>query len=402
MDLDLRPPATLHCVLVSPFSDQAGGAELSLMHLLAGRDVDGVSWSLAVPREGDVSAAARGAGLPIQLLGEARIRQVGRYASGIARLRRFCRRQRADLVLSWMPHSHWWGLPAGVLAGVPTAWFQKDRALPDRRTTRWTAALPCRGILANSVYTAKLQAEMSPKRPIHVVPSGVDVGRFDPDRLPSPGDCRRGLGLPADGPLIGIVGRLQAWKGIATVVKALPQVRRDHPAARLVVVGGPHGSEPGHLDELRAMAKKAGIADAVTFTGAVPHGDVPRYMQACDVLVHASRLEPFGIVVIEAMALGKPIVAANSGGPRYTVTDGVDGMLAPFGDADMLARQLSKLLPGGAEVEAMRRRARETAASYDIGVFRRRMASAVRDIVAGGPAGIFLDGQPIPSRNSAT
>ncbi|MEM1013391.1 MAG: glycosyltransferase family 4 protein [Planctomycetota bacterium] len=382
-------------MVVSPFGEQAGGAELSLVHLLSGGSMNGVTWSLAVPCDGGIASAARAGGVEVEIVNEARVRQVARFCRGINRIRRLSRRVRADLILSWMPHSHWWGMPAGKLAGVPTAWFQKDRALPDRRTTRWTASLPCRAILANSLYTARLQSKMSPKRPIHVVPSGVDIERFDPDRLPSPRDCRRELGLPPDGPLIGIVGRLQAWKGIETVIRALALVRQTHAAARLVIVGGPHGSEPDHPAELRSIASEVGVLDRLTFTGAVPHDDVPHYMQACDVLVHASRLEPFGIVVVEALALGKPLVAANSGGPRHTVTDGVDGLLAPFADHDALARQLSRLLNGGPEVEAVGRRARETAAAYSVDVFRQRMAAAVHDIVEARPAGIWMDGRLI-------
>ncbi|MEM8493793.1 MAG: glycosyltransferase family 4 protein [Planctomycetota bacterium] len=383
------------CCVISPFTEQRGGAELSLIHLLEGGAAHGVNWSLAVPRDGEIAERARAAGLDVTLTQAGRLRDVVGYVRSVARVRSAVRRNRAKLVLAWMPHSHWWGLAAASAAGVPSAWFQKDRALPDRRSTRLTSKLPCRGILANSPYTARLQAKMSPNRPIHIVPSAVDLGRFDPDALGSPADCRRALGLRTDVRLVGLVGRLQIWKGIDTAIRAIARLGHRAETVNLVVVGGPHPTEPDHRATLHSLATELAVADRIHFAGRVPHEEVPRYMQACDLMLHASRLEPFGIVVLEAMALGKPLVAADDGGPRDTVTHGRDGLLAPFGDPEAVAACLGRLLDNPDESARLASAARTTAASYSIDIFRRRAADAIRSLLRPTQPGVYLDGNPL-------
>ncbi|MEM1211390.1 MAG: glycosyltransferase family 4 protein [Planctomycetota bacterium] len=394
---DAKPeasPERLEVVLVSPLSDQRGGAELSLMHLVTGGNGYGVNWSLAVPGEGDLSAAARSAGASVHLTGGVRLRRPLGYASAVRGLSRFVRSHRASLVLSWLPHAHYWSLPAAALAGASAAWFQKDQVKPEKLNNRLTARLPRRGILANSVFTAELQGQLSPSAAIDVVPSAVELDRFAPDHLGTPEACRGRLGLPAEGPLVGMVGRLQEWKGFGTALRALGQVRAEVPDAKLVLIGGPHTSEPEYPEELRRLAASEGLSGAVVFVGEVEHDLVPQYMQACDVLVHASRAEPFGVVVIEAMALGKPLVASAEGGPATTVREGVDGLLAGYGDSAALAAAVTRLLRGGAEVERMSVSARQRARGFSVDVFRRRMADAVGRVL--GPRrspGIYVDGQ---------
>ena len=380
------------CVIVSPFSEQRGGAELSLMHLLTGGDINGVRWSVALPADGGIASTARSAGCDVEVLGETRARQPIRMTQAVWRLRRLIRRQKADLVLAWMPHSHWWGLPAALSCGVPAAWFQKDRVQPGRLSTRLTNRLPCRGILANSLYTARNQRPLSQTHPILVVPSGFEIDRFDPSRIGTVAECRQQLGL-GDGPLIGSVGRLQSWKGHHVLIEALAKVRSSVPDARLIIVGGAHPGEADYEQALHRQVKEAGLDESVIFTGAVPHATVPAYMQACDVLAHAGEGEPFGIVVAEAMALGKPLVAADSGGPATTVTEGVDGLLAPPTDATKYAEQLLRLL--GPEGQQLGKAARTNAMTYSVDVFRQRAAQAVAALVNGLEPGIYLDGAKV-------
>jgi len=179
--------------------------------------------------------------------------------------------------------------------------------------------------------------------------------------------------------LIGIVGRLQRWKGIHVLVDALPLVRARHPEAQLVIVGGAHEPEPDYPAALMAQVAHFGLEGAVTFAGF--QADAPRWMQAMDIIVHASDREPFGIVVIEAMALGKPVVAGADGGPAEVITPGVDGLLAPFGDAAALAEALLKYLDDPALAarcaEGAARRARDFSASR----YARAVTDAVLDLL---------------------
>ena len=124
-----------------------------------------------------------------------------------------------------------------------------------------------------------------------------------------------------------------------TVVEAMPGVLGSHPEAHAVIVGGDHPLEPGYREQLRSLIASHGIADRVHLAGYQP--DARDWMATFDVAVHASDNEPFGLVVLEAMALGKPLVAGARGGPAEIVRDGVDGFLVEYGDASMLAARIT-------------------------------------------------------------
>jgi glycosyltransferase involved in cell wall biosynthesis len=119
------------------------------------------------------------------------------------------------------------------------------------------------------------------------------------------------------------------------LVDAAPALLAAHPDAHVVIVGGRHEMEARYEADLFAQIDRLGLKERVIMAGF--QTNVPEWMQAMDIIVHASDNEPFGIVVIEAMALGKPVVAGNAAGPTEIITEGVDGILTPYGDAQRLA-----------------------------------------------------------------
>jgi glycosyltransferase involved in cell wall biosynthesis len=140
---------------------------------------------------------------------------------------------------------------------------------------------------------------------------------------------------------IGLVGRISPWKGQELFLRAFARAFPDGTEqARLV--GGALFGEEDLVASLEDLSAALGITDRVTFVGHVR--DVPAELAKLDILVHASTIpEPFGQVVVEAMAAGVPVVAADAGGPSEVVTDGVDGLLYPMGDVDALAERLGQL-----------------------------------------------------------
>jgi glycosyltransferase involved in cell wall biosynthesis len=168
---------------------------------------------------------------------------------------------------------------------------------------------------------------------------GIDCDHF----VPQDGAAiRREFGIPLDAPLVGIVGHIQDWKGQLLVAEAVARARRRCPALRCLVVGGVHRRGERYAAELRARIAAPDVGDAVILAGA--RQDVAACMSAMDVVIHASTREPFGRVLIEAMALGKPLVAPREGGPLVIVEDGRTGLLVPPRDADALADALVELL----------------------------------------------------------
>jgi D-inositol-3-phosphate glycosyltransferase len=175
-----------------------------------------------------------------------------------------------------------------------------------------------------------------------VVPAGVDTMLFRPgDRA----EARRLLDLPPADPVILYVGRIDPIKGIDVLVDALCGLRREMwltAPPRLLLVGGGEG-EPA-FETLMSRATAHTLLDRITFVGSVPHTDLPIYYHAADVVAVPSFYESFGLVAVEAMACGTPVVASRAGGLAFTVDDGQTGYLVPHNDPDALAARLHDLL----------------------------------------------------------
>ncbi|HXH84796.1 MAG TPA: glycosyltransferase [Candidatus Tectomicrobia bacterium] len=173
---------------------------------------------------------------------------------------------------------------------------------------------------------------------VAVVPCGVDTDLF------APGDrdaARSALGLDA-GPLALYVGRLTPIKGLETLLDALARLPR---AAGLLVVGG-DVDEPvdGHVQALRARVARLGLAERVRFVGPQPQPALRDWYRAADVVVLPSYYESFGMVAMEAMACGRPVIASRVGGLQTTVLDEVTGVLVPDQDPVALAAAVGRLL----------------------------------------------------------
>jgi D-inositol-3-phosphate glycosyltransferase len=172
-------------------------------------------------------------------------------------------------------------------------------------------------------------------RRISVVPCGVDLSLF------TPGERREQRDLA--GRRVVSIGRLVERKGVGNVVKAVAAV----PGAELVIAGGPVATgldaDP-EVRRLRSAAREAGVEDRVKFVGRLGREQVPALLRSADVAVSVPWYEPFGIVPVEAMACGVPVVASAVGGMIDTVVDGVTGIHVPPRDTAALARALDHLL----------------------------------------------------------
>lgn len=174
-----------------------------------------------------------------------------------------------------------------------------------------------------------------PPERIALIPSGVDSGTFTPEGPAAPREPGR--------PRILSAGRLVARKGYADVIRALRAV----PDAEYVVVGGP---PVGELDrhvlarELRELARSCRVDDRLRLVGAVPPVEMPQWYRSADVLAAAPWYEPFGLVPLEAMACGLPVVGTAVGGMADTVVSGVTGQLVPPHNPRALGLALRRLL----------------------------------------------------------
>lgn len=263
-----------------PLATQRGGGELTLMHLLAeGRD-KGVRWIVAFFEDGPMVNQVKALGITVEVVEAGRLRQPVRNLRSVREIARFARANQADFIFSWMTKAHIYGRLAAGLVGIKSGWFQHGTPSSTSVIDRLVALLRADLVLACSKASADVQSRFWPGCCARAVHPGVDLSRFDPTQLPSPQECRKQLGLPSAGPLIGIVGRLQHWKGFHVLVQAMPEILRDNPSASAVLVGGPHEFEPDYPGRLRNSIDTLGLADRVIMAGA--QTDVPIWMQAMD------------------------------------------------------------------------------------------------------------------------
>lgn len=365
--------------IIMPLAEQRGGGELMVLHLMQQGRGAGVEWLVIFLEDGPMVAQVRDLGVAAAVVRAGRLRELPRFLGAVAAIARLARRENVQMILGWMNQGQLYGAPAAKLAGIPAAWYQLGIALAPGWNDRMATRLPAAGILTCSQSGADAQARILPKRPLRVVYPGVELERFEPEQLPSPAGARQRLGLPAAGPLIGIVGRLQRWKGMHVLVEALPEMVRAHPDAHCVVVGGDHALEPDYPAFLRSRIGALGLANKVILAG-LQH-NVPEWMQAMDVVVHASDHEPFGIVVIEAMALGKPVVAGDAAGPTEIITPGVNGLLTPYGDAPALAQAVLRYLDDPAFAARTGAAARQRAQDFSTRRYARNLIAALAELL---------------------
>jgi len=180
---------------------------------------------------------------------------------------------------------------------------------------------------------------------VAVIPCGVDTDLFTPG---DPAAARAALGLDP-GPLLLYVGRIAPIKGLETLLDAVGCLRGAGTPAHLAVIGG-ETDEPadGHEADVRRRAAALGLGDAVSFVGAQPQERLRDWYVATDVTVLPSYYESFGMVALEAMACGSPVVASRVGGLQSTVRDGVTGLLVPESDPCALAASITRVLGDGA------------------------------------------------------
>ena len=365
-------------LLLMPLAEQRGGSEFALWHLLLEGRNQGIRWLVVFFEDGPIVALVRQLGIDVHVVETGRLRQPVRMSSSIIKIATIVRQEGVDAVFSWMGKANLYGSAAACIAGVPSGWFQHGMPQPRNWVDRLTTLLPASIVLACSDYVGEAQTQLWPHRPVRVVHPGVELDRFDPTKLPAPADCRQELGLPPHGPIIGLVGRLQRWKGFHVLIDAMPAILREHPNAHCLLVGGEHHLEAAYPNFLRSRISNLGLGDRVIITGM--QQDVPRWMEAMDVVVHASDREPFGIVIIEAMALGKPVVAADSGGPTEIITNEVDGLLTPFGDAPALAAAVNRYLADPGFARHLGESARRRAQQFSSKAFAANVAGAIAEL----------------------
>jgi len=190
---------------------------------------------------------------------------------------------------------------------------------------------------------------------ICTVHNAVDANYFDPDKtLASHPSIRQQFGIPGNAPLVGIIARMNPWKGQLELIGAVSRLRATIPNLHVMILGA---NVPEFRATLEQRAREGGVADRVHFGGY--QNDVRPFLHEFALFVHPSYGEPFGLAIAEAMAMQKPVIACNTGGVPEIITHGVDGWLVEERSADAVAAAISTLLKNDDLRRQLGRRARE-------------------------------------------
>jgi glycosyltransferase involved in cell wall biosynthesis len=352
-------------VLFFDHTARLGGGEIALYHLLLYLDRERFQPLVVLGEEGPLAEKLQERGVETQVVALAgavgntrkdslgagsllRIREMAAILGYCWRLSRLMKTRGIRLVHTNSLKSDIIGGVAGRLAGVPVVWHVRDRIESDYLPGVVVAAFRSLSRIIPNFIVANSAATLATLRPPgHRLDAAVE----SEDALVQ-GSCavvHDGV-IPRDlvekrssEILIGLVGRITRWKGQHVFLQAAALVRSQFPRARFQIIGSALFGEEVYEKEIRALTASLGLEDCVEFLGF--RSDVRELIGELDVLVHASITgEPFGQVIIEAMAEAKPVVATRGGGVPEIVQDGVTGMLVPMGDVSAMAEAICEML----------------------------------------------------------
>lgn len=279
-----------------------------------------------------------------------RIREMGSLLAYVWHLARFIKQHQIDVVHANSLKSDIIGGLAGRLSSRPVIWHVRDRIEDDYlpgsvvRIFRALCRVIPRYVIANSLATHRT-LRLGTVQPNHsallneqrngrsiVVHDGTDlVGSLDKRKENQ------------DFPRIGLIGRISPWKGQHIFLQAAARAREHFPRAKFLIIGSALFGEEKYEKEIRQLSASLGLEGVVQFTGFC--ADVKEAITELDLVVHASTIgEPFGQVIIEGMAAGKPVIATNGGGVPEIVENGNTGFLVPMGDAVSMAEAICLVL----------------------------------------------------------
>jgi glycosyltransferase involved in cell wall biosynthesis len=322
---------------VNSWSTAHGGSSTSLIDITTHLDASRFEPIVLCPEEGELPDRLRHAGVRVHVHPISRLtrEEVARFLLEVPRYMRFLRRERVRLVHGNTSASRRSVLEAGRLLRVPYVQHVRNGARNARAQRGYYVASR---IIANSnAVAADLVSDPLFAAKTVTIHNAVDLSRYDA------GDDRRGEIGAGDRPIVGFVGQLVPRKGLTTLIEAMPAVRERCPSVLLVIVGCAPPDEQQYERECRAHAARLGVADSIVFAGY--RTDVPAWMRTFDVFAFPTRSEPFGKVIIEAMAAGTPVVASRVGGiPEIITSESLGSLLQPDDPralADAILRHLT-------------------------------------------------------------
>ena len=338
---------------------EIGGTDITLLRTLEQLDKNRFEPYVLLPCEGPFAGDYRRAGAQVHLFAGMRkltsrrgslfvLQYLLNYFPAVFWIAAFIHREKIDLVHTNTIHNLY-GFLSAFLAGRPHVWHIREIVMQ----SSWVRAVEVFLVRKFStrfiVMDNAIGEAFTNKRrgfPAHIakIYDGVDLQTFHP-RI-SGARIRSELGLDSNAPLVGMVTRLDPWKGIELFLEAAQKIHHQRPETRFLVCGGEIEGHHGYESRLKEKAARLGIQEAVFFTGwTYKSSDIPEIYAALDVSVQCPIYpEPYGLANVEAMASGVPIVSSQEGGPSELCMQNETALLVPPKDPDKVAQAVLSLL----------------------------------------------------------
>jgi glycosyltransferase involved in cell wall biosynthesis len=344
-------------ILYLQSTSEVGGSDVSLLRLVENLDKNVFEPCVLLPHDGPLVEKLREHTNEIYFLKEMLklttrkgktfyLRYMWNYPFTVRKIARLIREQNIDLVHTNTVHNLY-GFLAAKLSGRSHVWHVREIVFQSKFLWNLEKFLLKR-FADRIIVTSDAIAEMFGKDrntlPLQKIPNGVDLDLYHPEN-----DGRYILDpfeIPSNIPVVGIVARLDPWKGVDVFLKAISICKKECPLVQYVIIGGEIEGNTEYAKNLYELAVNLKLDGIVHFAGwRYGPEDMPHVYAAMDVLVLASTSpEPFGLVILEAMAAAKPVIATNHGGPKEICADGETAVLIPPGDPEKLADAILLLI----------------------------------------------------------
>lgn len=339
-------------ILYLQSTSEIGGSDVALLRLIENLDKNLFESYVILPQDGPLAEKLRKHACEIHFMQEMLklttrkgkifyLSYLINYPFAVRKIARWIREKNIDLIHTNTVHNLY-GYFAAKLSGRPHVWHVREIVVQSRLLWSIEKFLLKRFsdcIIVISEAVAEMFGKSRNEFPLRTIPDGVDLELYHPENEGS-------LEISPDVPVVGMVARLDRWKGMDVFLKAIAICKKQRPEVQYVIVGGEIEGGKEYANELYKLAHDLHLNGIVHFAGwRYGPEDMPGVYAAFDIVVHASTYpEPFGLVILEAMATGKPVVAANQGGPKEICVNQETALLVLPGVPEKLAEAILKLI----------------------------------------------------------
>lgn len=329
---------------------QVSGAEVSLLNLLKRLDRDKYCPIVVCPSKGMLSKELQQLEIQTEFLFFFRFKRTFnvfiliayflRYFCILCRLCSLIVKYKISLVHSNSTNAHIYGAVVARFMRIPSVWSARD-LVPLGLLGKFLFPLSSKIIAVSQEIAREVSKYGRNLDKLITIYNGVNIGLLGAKNKNN--NIRKEIGIVKDIFLVGMVSQMVPWKRHSDFLTAVAKVVKSNSKVMALVVGDDiFNDQKKYKADIHNLSHKLGLQDKVIFTGY--RHDIPEVLDALDLLVVPSEREPFGRVIIEAMASMKPVIAANAGGIPEIIQDGINGILVPVGDPNAIAEAIIKLV----------------------------------------------------------